>query len=291
MIEIFSAGIFFLLGILIGSFLNVVIYRIPKGESIVFPSSKCQSCQTPLKWYHNIPIFSWLALGGKCGFCKEPISKQYPLVELFTGLIFLALYMKLGIVWYLPFVALSFAALFALVMIDFKYMAVPDSVNFIALLFALIQPDFAHAIMYGLIAAGGLYLIGLLSSLIACRQALGGADVIIAATMGALLGFPNFFAALFLSAILAIVPSIISTILHRKDEIPAQEIQTDVEKKSFSICFKRLFETLPEEEYSVEADEVTAGGVPFVPFLVLATFIIYMYDTQTIKLLDTLIYG
>jgi len=235
----------FILGTVIGSFLNVVIYRIPRGESIVFPASKCQSCQTPLKWWHNIPIFSWLFLRGKCYFCHEKISAQYPVVEFISGVIFAVLFLKLGFVWYLPFVAASFSALFALVMIDFKYMAVPDTVNFAALLFALIQPDFLHAALYAAIAAGGLYLIGLLSSLLAGRQAMGGADVIVAGTMGALLSFPNFFAAIFLSAILAMVPSMV----YREK------------------------------------------GVPFVPFLAMATFIVYLYDTQTTQLLEKLIYG
>jgi len=235
----------FIFGAMIGSFLNVVIYRIPKGESIVFPASKCQSCQTPLKWWHNIPILSWLFLQGKCYFCHEKISAQYPIVEFLTGIIFTLLYFKLGLVWYLPFVAASFAALFALVMIDFKYMAVPDNVNFAALLFALIQPDFFHAALYAAIAAGGLYLIGLLSSLLARRQAMGGADVIVAGTMGALLGFPNFFVAIFLSAILAIIPALI----YREK------------------------------------------GVPFVPFLAMATFITYLYDIQATQLLEKLIYG
>jgi len=237
--------VIFIFGTLIGSFLNVVIYRIPKGESIVFPASKCQSCQTPLKWYHNIPLFSWLFLRGKCAFCKESISAQYPTVEFLTGIIFVLLYLKLGLVWYLPFVFASFTALLALVMIDFKYMAVPDNVNFAALLFALIQPHFLDAMMYGAIAAGGLYLIGLFSSFIAKREAMGGADVIVAGTMGALLGFPNFFVALFLSAILAMIPAMIW-----RDK-----------------------------------------GVPFVPFLALATFIVYLYETQAIKLLDMIIYA
>lgn len=238
-------GAVFILGIMIGSFLNVVIYRIPKGESIVFPASKCQSCQTPLKWYHNIPVFSWIALGGKCAFCKEKISIQYPIVELLTGVIFLALYFKLGLVWYLPFIAASFAALFALVMIDFEYMAVPDNVNFAALVFAVIQPDFVNALLYAAIAAGGLYLIGLLSSLLAKRQAMGGADVIVAGTMGALLGFPGFFIAIFLSAILAMIPALIWR----------------------------------------------EQGVPFVPFLAMATLITYLFDTQAADLLEWFIYG
>ncbi len=243
--NLFIAIVIFIFGLMIGSFLNVVIYRIPKGESIVFPASKCQSCSTPLKWYHNIPLFSWIFLGGKCAFCKTAIAKQYPIVEFLTGLLFLALYFKLGLVWYLPFAAFSFAALFALLMIDFKYMAVPDNVNFAALVFALIQPDFLHAALYAAVAAGGLYLIGLLSSLLARKQAMGGADVIVAGTMGALLGFPNFFVALFLSAILAIIPAL----LNRKT------------------------------------------GVPFVPFLALATLIVYLYDKEAGKLLERLIYG
>ena len=239
------AVIVFIFGAMIGSFLNVVIYRIPKNESIVFPSSKCQSCQTSLKWYHNIPIFSWVFLGGKCAFCKEKISAQYPIVEFLTGVIFVALYFKLGLVWHLPFVAASFAALLALVMIDFKYMAVPDNVNFAALIFALVQPEFLNGLMYAAIAAGGLYLIGLLSSLLARKQAMGGADVIVAGTMGALLGFPNFFVAIFLSAILAMIPALIW-----RDK-----------------------------------------GVPFVPFLALATFIVYLYDTEAAQLLEFIIYG
>ncbi len=245
MIETTLGILVFIFGIMIGSFLNVVIYRIPKNENIAFPASKCQSCQTPLKWYHNIPIFSWIFLGGKCAFCKETIAKQYPIVEFITGIIFVVLFYKTGLVWYFPFVAAAFAALFALVMIDFKYMAVPDSVNFAALLFALVQPNFLHALIYASIAAGGLYLIGLLSSLLARKQAMGGADVIVAGTMGALLGFPNFFVAIFLSAILAMIPAMIW-----RDK-----------------------------------------GVPFVPFLALATFIVYLYDTQTTQILDTLIYG
>ncbi len=239
------AAVIFIFGVNIGSFLNVVIYRIPKGESIVFPSSRCQNCQTSLLWWHNIPLLSWLFLRGKCYFCKSKISVQYPIVEFITGLLFVGIYLKLGLVWYLPFVFASFSALFALVMIDFKYMAVPDSVNIAALLFALVQPNYLDALMYTAIAAGSLYLIGLFSSLLARKQAMGGADVIVAGTMGALLGFPNFFIALFLSAILAIIPALINR----------------------------------------------QSGVPFVPFLALATFIVYIYDNEAAKLLEWIIYG
>jgi leader peptidase (prepilin peptidase)/N-methyltransferase len=235
----------FVIGAVVGSFLNVVIYRIPKGENIAFPSSHCTVCGTPLKWYHNIPVLSWLILKGKCAFCGAPISKRYPIVEIVTGILFVLLYWKVGLTWYLPFVWASFAALLALVVIDFDYMAVPDSVNFAALVFALINPHFVQSAVDAAIAAGGLYLIGLLSSWIARKEAMGGADVIVAGTMGALLGFPNFFIAIFLSAVLAIIPALI-----KRDT-----------------------------------------GVPFVPFLALATLIVYLYDKRFETWLEWIIYG
>jgi leader peptidase (prepilin peptidase)/N-methyltransferase len=84
----------FVIGLCVGSFMNVVILRTVSEESIVFPGSKCPKCQTPLKWYHNIPVFSYLFLRGKCGFCKEKISIQYPIVELITGILFVALFLR-----------------------------------------------------------------------------------------------------------------------------------------------------------------------------------------------------
>lgn len=278
----------FIIGICVGSFLNVVIYRIPKGESIVFPSSKCQSCHTPLKWYHNIPIFSWIFLKGKCHFCASPISKQYPMIELLTGLIFVAVFWKMGLSVFALTTAISFTALLALTMIDFKYMAVPDSINFFAFAFALVQPNFFDALLYGLIAAGGLYLIGLISSFIACRQAMGGADVILAGTMGALLGFPNFFLALFLSAILAFVPSLIASYKMKDQEFQEEELKD--EKRSLAICFKKLFEK-EEEITDIEELEPVAGGVPFIPFLALATFIVFLFESEFAQLASWIVNG
>jgi len=249
--ETLSLGItVFIFGLMIGSFLNVVIYRTPRGENIAFPSSHCTSCNEKLKWYHNIPLLSWLLLGGKCAYCKTAISKQYPIVELFTGLLWLAIYAKLGFVWHLPFIAASFTALFALSVIDLKYYAVPDSVNFFGLFMALIQPDilklsWENPLANATIAAFGLWALAKIISLVTRKEAMGGADVIVAGTMAALLGFPGFFLALFLSAILAIFPSIFA-----KDTM-----------------------------------------VPFVPFLALATLIIYLFDAESILLLNWILYG
>ncbi|MBD3795393.1 MAG: prepilin peptidase [Epsilonproteobacteria bacterium] len=243
--DLVFAIIVFIFGIMIGSFLNVLIYRIPKGENIAFPASHCQSCLTPLKGYHNIPIFSWLFLGGKCGFCGEKISIQYPIVELITGLIAIALFYKLGLNWQLPIVFIVFSLLFALVMIDFKYMAVPDNLNYLALAFALIQPNYLDAIINAFIAGGSIAILRIILTKILKKEAMGEGDIPVIATMGALLGFPLFFVALFLSALLAMLPSLLA-----RDKM-----------------------------------------VPFVPFLAMGTFIVYIFDTQALELLQWVIYG
>ena len=235
----------FIFGILIGSFLNVVIYRIPKGESIVFPSSKCQACQTPLKWYHNVPIFSWLLLRGKCGFCSEKISIQYPLIELATGIIAVALFYKLGLVWYMPVVFSVFTILLALVMIDFKYMEIPDNLNLLALALAVISPTIFDSFQDALLAVGGMTLLRYYLSFFLNKEAMGEGDIIVAGTMGALLGFPGFLYALFIAAIVALIPSLV-----------AKDTQ-----------------------------------VPFVPFLIIGTFIAYMFDVEVQTLVDFIIYG
>lgn len=243
--ELLIALFVFIFGILIGSFLNVVIYRIPKGESIVFPASKCQSCQTPLKWYHNVPIFSWLFLRGKCGFCAEKISMQYPLIELATGIIAVSLFYKLGLVWQFPIVFAVFTILLALVMIDFKYMEIPDNLNLLALALAVITPTFLDSIQDALLAVGGMTLLRYYLSFFLNKEAMGEGDIIVAGTMGALLGFPAFLYALFIAAIVAMVPSLL-----------AKDTQ-----------------------------------VPFVPFLIIGTFIAYMFDTQVQAIVDFIIYG
>jgi len=128
---------FSILGLLLGSFLNVVILRIPKDESIVFGSSHCPKCKNTLKAWHNIPIISWLFLRGKCAFCKSKISAQYPLIEIISALIFFSIATKYGVSFPIILISLSFLMLLALSMIDFKYKMVPDSLNILAMLFAI----------------------------------------------------------------------------------------------------------------------------------------------------------
>ncbi len=224
-------------GLAIGSFLNVLIVRIPKKESIIFPASHCPNCGKRLKWWHNIPLFSWLALRGKCAFCKTSISWIYPVIESLTALIFTALAIKLGLgaEWFVT--GIVFSLLLALSVIDLKYYAVPDSLNFTALGLALLLPLF---VMCWDMAPGSLkdpvfyqedllnrfknaafmatifFLLGYILKKVIKKEALGEADIIVAATMGALLGFPLVLMAIYTAAVLAIIPALVA----RKHMVP-----------------------------------------------------------------------
>ena len=255
----------FIFGLLFGSFLNVVILRIPKEESVVFDGSYCYSCGEKLKPWHNIPLFSWLFLRGKCAFCKSKISVQYPLIELTSGLLFLAVAFQYGLSLPAFLIALSFLMLLALSMIDFKYKMVPDSLNLLAILFAILGAWSPEGILQNLqnalLFAGGFTLLRfalsyyLTSSIYRAGlktktawnkhydrtpfiEAMGEGDIMVAATMGALLGVKLTLVAVFLSALLAL-PVLLLVMKGSEEE-------------------KR---------------------VPFVPFLALATFIVFLFES------------
>ena len=196
--------LFGFIGLAIGSFLNVVIIRVPKGESISLPASHCVTCKHPLKWYHNIPLFSWLFLGGKCAFCKEKISIQYPIIEVLTAFIFTSTaYQSDSIVNALVFSTL-FTMLLALSVIDLKYKAVPDSISIPALFVSLFVADFMVSLNDMLILAGGFALLRILVSWIIKKEAMGEADIIIAGIIGAVVGVELGLAAIYISALIAL---------------------------------------------------------------------------------------
>lgn len=196
--------IFALLGLAIGSFLNVLIYRMPKDENIAFPASHCTSCKKPLKWWHNIPLLSYIILGGKCYYCKEKISFQYPLVELLSTIIFVLSYLKVENFTEALIVASVFDLLLALSVIDFRYKAVPDSLNLLALTLSIFSGTILTSFTNALLFAGGFTLLRFYVSFIIKKEALGEADIMIAATIGAMLGVKLGLFAIFLSAVIAL---------------------------------------------------------------------------------------
>jgi leader peptidase (prepilin peptidase)/N-methyltransferase len=198
-----------LIGLCFGSFLNVAILRIPKGESINFPSSHCPTCKHPLKWYHNIPLFSWLFLRGKCAFCHTSISLQYPLIELLGALIFLIIFIKTPLVNEALLLGAIFALLLALSLIDLRYKAVPDTLSLPALFLSFFVGSPLVSFQNALLFMGGFTLLRFSISSIMKKEVMGEADIIIAGIIGALLGVKLGCSSIYLSAIIALIAFVI----------------------------------------------------------------------------------
>ena len=211
--------LFFIIGLCFGSFLNVLILRTPKGEEFIKKSSHCYTCGTPLKWYHNIPLLSWLVLRGKCGFCKTKISIQYPLVELICGFIFLAMYYKSDFdIINASILSLVFSLLLGLSIIDLRYKAVPDVLSIPTLLIAIFYADFLTSLQGALILGGAVAFLRILISAVIKREAMGEADIIIAGVMGAILGVKFGLISIYIGAIFALIAFVI---LRKRDfELP-----------------------------------------------------------------------
>ncbi|MDR0665329.1 MAG: prepilin peptidase [Helicobacteraceae bacterium] len=200
-----------ILGLCFGSFANVIIIRMSKGESVVFPASHCPKCKNALKLYHNIPVFSFIFLRGRCGFCGEKISVMYPIIEIATALLFCAALYKLGASYFAIFTALTLFLLLCLAVIDLQTLMAPDSLNFLALFFALVSSaSILENLTDALLIAGGLSLLRMGLSSLLKKEAMGEADVIFGATMGAFLGLLGALLALFIAALSALVPALIN---------------------------------------------------------------------------------
>ncbi|MCR5260494.1 MAG: prepilin peptidase [Candidatus Gastranaerophilales bacterium] len=229
-------GIFvFAIGLCIGSFLNVVALRAFTGESIVLPASKCPKCGAKIKPYDNIPVLSWIVLGGKCRNCKNPISIQYPIVEFFTALGFLGFYYHYKEFFVdtvivpqkailLPFFLVLFCLSVVIAITDIKEKVVFDvhtiSLAVIIILFQFMAGHFLQAIIGLIVGALSMELLSGIGWVLVRKRAFGTGDSYIAASMGALLGWKMFFVALIVAVflqILCIIPSFIKK-LHQDKE-------------------------------------------------------------------------
>jgi leader peptidase (prepilin peptidase)/N-methyltransferase len=213
--------VFFVFGIVIGSFLNVVILRAPKKESVVFPASHCPTCKTPLKWWHNIPIFSYIALKGKCAFCKETISIQYPLIELISGFIVAIVYYKKGFDIFSMMLILTFLSLLVSSVVDLRYKAITYVMNVLPVTFAIFSSqDIILNFTNSLLLAGGAVFIRDYISAFIDKEAMGDGDILVFATMGAVLGVKLSLIAIFVGAVFAIFPSLYNRIANKDLELP-----------------------------------------------------------------------
>ncbi len=191
-LTIFTA---FLFGAVIGSFLNVCIYRLPRGESVAWPASHCPACQQPIAWYDNIPIVSFLVLGGQCRRCGVPISWQYPVVELTNAVGYALLVWRFGLGWPTLAYAALVSALLVVTAIDLVHFIIPNVITIPGILVGLVAAatilpiGIWNALLGVLIGGGVLWLLALVSPYVFGKEGMGGGDIKLLAMIGAFLGW------------------------------------------------------------------------------------------------------
>jgi leader peptidase (prepilin peptidase)/N-methyltransferase len=236
----------FIFGSVVGSFLNVCIYRLPREESIVFPASHCPSCGKGIRFYHNIPIFGYLALGGKCADCGSHISPLYPLVEALAGFMAVAVLAKFGLTLDAAFYLALIYALIVITFIDLQHMIIPNVITIpgilVGLVFGALSTDWAasRALMervgysldgflvllnevpfldsvFGLLIGGGvLFLIAFLYVALRKREGMGMGDVKLLAMLGAFLGWEGVVFIMLVSSLIGTAAGLI--LIFRKKE-------------------------------------------------------------------------
>jgi leader peptidase (prepilin peptidase) / N-methyltransferase len=252
--DFFGYIFIFFFGAVVGSFLNVVIHRIPNEESIIFPNSSCPQCKTAIKPYDNIPIFGWLFLGGKCRNCKSAISFRYPAVEALNALLYILVFWQIGLNPFLPVALIFVSAIVALIFIDAEHMILPDAINFPLLFFALLMRlvfafafGYAYfsdlnfyplnllseypvwlvslfgAILGGLVGGGSLWLVGEIWKRLRGVDAMGLGDVKMMFAVGAVLGWRLTLLSIFLGAFSGAVIGVF--IISRQKE---KDLQTQI---------------------------------------------------------------
>jgi leader peptidase (prepilin peptidase)/N-methyltransferase len=223
------AVLFFVLGLAVGSFLNVVIYRLPEGLSIYTPRrSFCPACRTPIRAYDNIPVLSYLLLRGRCRHCKASISIVYPLVELMTGGLFLLMFYRFRLTVELLHACIFASLLVPIVWIDLRWYIIPNAIIIAGLiagagltgLIAGVNQDWRYATEHlaGAIAGGGgLALIAGVGALVFRKPAMGGGDIKLMAVIGLFLGlWPDLLLVIVISALSGSIVGLFLIALRRK---------------------------------------------------------------------------
>lgn len=223
----------FVIGSMVGSFLNVCVYRIPAGLSIVKPRSRCPKCEQMIAWYDNIPMVSWLLLGAKCRNCKAPISWQYPLVEAITAFLFLAVYWQYGLTLATPVYMALAAALVLVTFVDLTDWTIPNEVTFPGMplgiafsLVAMFYPDSGLVVLgqfepvfnalIGLFAGGGiLYALDKVTLILLKKRGMGFGDVKLLAMLGAFFGYPGVVLIIMIASLIGSVIGIAFIVANR----------------------------------------------------------------------------
>lgn len=217
-------GWFFISGAIIGSFMNVLIYRIPRGFRINLPSrSACIKCKHKLTWHENIPLFSYLILGGRCKYCRKKIGYRYPLVELLGAILFLAVYKNFGLSTTTIYYCILATILISVTFIDLDFFIIPDSLSLSGIALGLLGSIFIedHSFVSALLGAffGGFifWLLGWAYYQLTSREGLGFGDVKLLAMIGAFTGIQGVFFTIVLSSLIGSLVGIVVMLVRREN--------------------------------------------------------------------------
>jgi leader peptidase (prepilin peptidase) / N-methyltransferase len=223
MIQIYFASCAFIFGALVGSFLNVCIYRMPRSESVVSPPSHCPNCSYNIRWYDNIPVFSYLLLRGKCRGCGARISLRYPLVEMLNGLLTLAIFLRFGPTLAFPVLLLFCSALVVITFIDIEHQIIPDEISLTGIVvgfacsFFLSGLGWVNSLLGILLGGGSLLLVAYAYQWLTGKEGMGGGDIKLLAMMGAFLGWKAIAFIIFASSLVGSVVGISLMLIQKKD--------------------------------------------------------------------------
>ena len=287
----------FILGAMVGSFLNVVIARLPAGESVVRPRSKCPKCGDMIPFWLNIPILSWLILRGKCRACKTPISLRYPVVELLTAILFTACGSKFGVSWATLSGVILCGMLVAITFIDIDIWEIPDEISLPGILIGCILRPIAFevpwydGILGAAMGAGFLWLIRFGFYLLRGVEGMGMGDIKLIGTIGAFVGPIGLVPTILVSSVSGTIIGIIVLLFSKQSEEEKDEAETstlqshdredlsplDDETSSSAIDEANEMASVPQNGEEEEEEWVPPkNAVPFGPFLSLgaiATFL------------------
>lgn len=224
----------FMFGAIVGSFLNVCIHRMPRELSIVWPGSYCPKCKIPIPWYENIPILSYLILGGKCFRCKRPISFRYFFVELLTAVSWLLIWRTYGLSTGFAIAVVFVSAMIVVTLTDLETGLIPDLITIPGMFFGLVvsvlnTDSFPEGLWYhklfasaiGLVGGGAiLVLTGWLGKLVFRKESMGGGDIKLLAMTGAFIGIEKTLLVFMLSPFIALPYAIFYRFVKRQETIP-----------------------------------------------------------------------
>ncbi len=195
------------LGASVGSFMNVCVTRLPKGESLLRPRSRCPECSGQIAWYDNVPLLSWILLRGKCRQCRTSISFQYPAVELATAAIWIGMALMYGPTWRALQGSILFSLLLTISLIDARHYLIPDALSIgglgagLALSLLPGPPSFLTSVIGAALGFGVLLAVGLLGEWVFKKPAMGGGDIKMMAMVGAFLGPAGAMLTIFIGAL------------------------------------------------------------------------------------------